>query len=145
MVAGWVLIPPLLIYGTGGTAYMLLATYSYGLMVMGLCLRHHLYWHVKLMPTAMALDLGLVGILEYQRSAIDVALSNTLSGWQMSHVIVSTLAALLYVPVFILGRKRWKQTGGSRIWHIRLGLTAFVLRTLGFFLMFSMLGRLGYI
>jgi hypothetical protein len=145
---GWV-IP----YGAGSVAavvavsywatlYMAGATLGYALMVAGLLLRRQKGPHVALMVAAITLDLGIVLALELQREAIKTALSFTMTALQQTHVFCSATAAGLYFPVLVLGWMRFTgraRRPASRAWHIRLGLTAFVLRTLGFVLMFSLL------
>ena len=126
------------------TPYMWIASLAYAFMVSGMLFRKSSRRiHVYLMSSAMALDLALVGTLEIKRNAVEKALEFSLGPWQQAHIMASLLALSLYGPVFALGLWRYLRPGSpapARLWHIRLGIAAFVLRSLGFLLMFSMLG-----
>ena len=124
------------------TPYMLAATISYSFLVLGLLLRQNIKAHPWFMLSAIILDLGLVLTLEFQRSAIKTAASFTLSPLQQAHIGTSTLATALYIPVLYLGFRRWRGSladPASKMWHIRLGIAAFIFRTAGFLLMFTLL------
>ena len=125
------------------TPYMGLATFSYFLMVAGIvCRRGSRHAHRAFMLSAVTIDLSLVLALEWQRGATATAAAFTLSPWQTAHVAASTLAVILYVPLLWAGFRLWQAEGPSlRRRHRILGITAFVLRTLGFLLMFGLLGR----
>lgn len=126
------------------TAPMMVATFAYYLMVVGIFNRRRRVLHVTLMGSAILLDLGLVLVLEIQRSAINAALNYPYTGWQTAHIVASTLAVLFYLPTIVLGLKRLRNpkiTPSVRLWHMRVALTAFSLRTVGFVLMFTMLSR----
>ena len=134
---------------TGVTVPMRVASCAYFAMLAGLLLRKHKTWHLRLMNLAIASDLALVLVLQYKRSAIQTALGFTLNGWQQAHVGFSTLATLLYIPVLIIGwrlarsqraRGESQEPSSLRRMHRGLAIPAFVFRTLGFLLMFSMLG-----
>lgn len=129
--------------GFVATPYMGAATFAYALMAFGLFLRKRSRpWHRRLMFGAMGIDLSLVLLLELQRSAIETVASLELAPLPFAHVLCSTLALVLYAPLIYLGQKLWKaENPRLRQWHLRLGITAFVLRSLGFLLMFSLLGR----
>jgi hypothetical protein len=126
------------------TPYMWAATLAYSLQVAGFLLRKRFRMaHVRLMAAGMLLDLSLVLILEAKRDAIATALTFDLTPLQQAHIAVSTLAVLHYLPITILGYSRLKNPASPdsyRSWHRRLGISAFVLRSLGFLLMFSMIG-----
>jgi hypothetical protein len=126
-----------------GTPYMCVATFSYFTMVTGLVLRNNKKVHYKLMATAITLDLLLVLVLEVQRHAIHTALSFTLSPLQQAHIGASSVATALYLPVVILGLRRLWGLSSEKLktWHMKLGITAFIFRSLGFLLMFSLIGR----
>lgn len=123
--------------------YMGMASFAYFLMVHGMRQRKQNRWgHRKLMFSAMGIDLGLVLLLEIQRGAIETVAALELSPWQFGHVLASTLAVALYLPMIILGKKLWSQeSANTRLWHKRIGITAFALRSVGFVLMFSLLSR----
>ena len=123
------------------TAYMGIATFAYLMMVLGLIYRRRAReTHRQLMFLGMGIDLGLVLLLELQRKATATAFGFKLGPWQTAHVLASTLAVALYVPMIYLGIKLWeKETPGRRKLHRRLGYLTFLFRSLGFLLMFSLL------
>lgn len=124
------------------TPYMGIATFAYGLMAAGLMRRRQRRVHRAFMATALALDTGLVLTLELQRGATATAASLALSPLQSAHVLASTLAVLTYLPIVVLGIVLWSEESPRvRQLHRILGYLAFVLRTLGFLLMFSLLSR----
>jgi hypothetical protein len=127
------------------TPPMTVATVAYALIVAGFALRRsHRSAHAALMSAGMIIDLALVLTLQGQRDAIGTALAFTLTPLQQAHVAVSTVATVLYIPLAILGAQLYFGRPGPderTHWHRRLGIAAFLFRTLGFVLMFSMLGR----
>ncbi len=129
------------IVGALTTPYMAAATLAYGLMSIGLLNRKTTIVHARLMGSAIALDLGIVVTLELQRHAINTALSFSLTPMQQAHIAMSSIATLLYFPVVFLGWKRFrgKLSASGMRWHIRLGISAYAFRTLGFILMFALL------
>lgn len=126
------------------TVYLGIATLAYIAMVLGVLYRRKRALHLALMHGVIVTDLTLVLVIEFQRSAINTVLNMELNFFQQAHVLTSTLAVLCYLPLLWLG---WKLVRGAgeyvrlRVWHKRLGWLAFVFRTLGFLLMFSMLER----
>lgn len=125
------------------TAKMIVATVAWLMLCIGIRHRYNRSRHVPLMLGGIALDYALVIYLELTKDAIATAASFTLTGLQQTHVAVSLTAMLLYLPVMFLGVMLYRGVGGIgvRRWHKRLGIAAFVFRTLGFFFMFSMLSR----
>lgn len=123
--------------------YMCAATIAYGLMLSGFAMRKRSKtWHSRLMLSAIGLDLLLVLILELQRSVINTAFGPTLNGFQIAHVGFSSAATALYFPMLYLGFKLYKNSEAqTRHWHMRIGIATFIFRTLGFILMFSLIGR----
>jgi hypothetical protein len=87
------------------------------------------------------LDVALVLYLQITREAIQTAVSFTLSPLAQTHIFFSTGALLLYPAVLFYGIRlaRDLQNQPLRKRHKRIALTAFVLRTLGFLFMFSLL------
>lgn len=137
-------LPLLVAIACFATPYMLCASIAYCLMVTGLINLKQRRRHAALMSTAIALDVGLVLVLELQRDAINTAVSLSLSPLQMAHVGSSSVATLLYFPVLFLGFQRLFKPSAPlwmRTWHIRLGVAAFVFRSLGFVFMFSLLAH----
>lgn len=127
--------------GYYSTPYMGVATFAYGLLNIGLIHIRQPRVHVPYMNGGIILDLSLVLVLEFQRNAIDTALSFTLSPLQQAHIALSSVATLLYIPILFLGWKLHfrKLSAEGRLWHRRLGLAGYIFRTLGFLLMFSLL------
>ncbi|MBC7692177.1 MAG: hypothetical protein H7222_10435 [Methylotenera sp.] len=139
------------------TPYMSLAAISYSLLVAGLIFRKDRKVHPILMSCGIAMDLTIVLALQIQRDAVQTAMKFSLSALQQLHIACSSVATALYIPVVVLGilllrsaqpdpkspsrpelkmkRQVW------RFWHLRLAVTAFIFRSLGFLLMFSMLEK----
>jgi hypothetical protein len=125
------------------------ATLAWMLLSGGVTLHLPRSLHAVWQTSGVFLDLLLVGVLQWQRSAIQTATSFELSGPQLVHVTASLGAVLLYGPVIFLGARKLKarsvgptsEMDGKRRLHRNAGLVAYALRTLGFFLMFSMLSR----
>lgn len=135
----------LLALATWTTPYMTVAALAYFLLVTGLLKRkENKKTHAILMSLGILTDLLLVLVLEIQRGAIDTTFSFTLSPLQQAHIFSSSLAVLFYFPTVYLGIRRYRgtlTTPASKRLHIRLGLTAFIFRTLGFILMFSLISH----
>lgn len=126
------------------TIYMGIATASYVLLVHGLICKKERDRHARYMLTALSIDLLLVVILQIQRHAIQTALEFSLNGLQQAHVAVSFAATVLYLPVLYLGWRLWKEPETAtrfRKLHVNLAITAFILRTCGFLLMFSLIDK----
>ncbi|APJ03128.1 hypothetical protein [Silvanigrella aquatica] len=123
------------------TAYMSFATLAYGFMLLGVLNRKTSKIHAKFMGSAIFIDLSIVLVLELKRDAVQKALEFSLTFFQQLHIGMSTLALLFYFPIVYLGIKalRTGLTHLERKIHISLGIIAFVFRTIGFILMFSML------
>jgi hypothetical protein len=128
--------------GITTTPFMGLATISYAAMVAGYLQRFNKTAHMRLMLFAIFLDLSLVLTLEAQRGAIDTALSMKLGILQQAHILASSIATVLYFPVLYMGFRLWKKSNPElKVWHTRIGKSAFFFRTLGFLLMFTLLGH----
>lgn len=125
------------------TPYMFAASFAYFCMVAGVLSRADKKTHSRLMTVAIVTDLAIVLTLETQRQAVKTAIAMTLSPLQQAHIASSFLATALYFPVFYLGWRRLKGKGSPllRRWHVGLGVAAFIFRTAGFFLMFTLLSR----
>ena len=119
------------------TPYMATATFSYILLCLGVAFRRTPAIHSRLMMTGAAIDVLLVLVLEVQRSAIATSMGGKLNPFQMAHIAFSLLAVLLYGPAIFFGKKFMNE--GGKPTHRTLGRAAFLLRTLGFLFMFSML------
>jgi hypothetical protein len=125
------------------TPYMAAATFAYGCLILGLVERKKRNFHMSLMLTGIVTDIMLVLILEVTRSAIGTTVGEALSPIQYTHIAVSLMAVLLYVPIvahgyFLVGQQENKDT--IRSLHMKMGISAFVLRTIGWVTMFSFLG-----
>jgi hypothetical protein len=117
-----------------------IATFAYLALFQGVLLRKTKSIHIPLMLTGMATDVLLVLFLSITRNAIGTVASGELNTWQYSHVIASTSAVILYFPVFWLGRMRANNLANfeQKRMHRNFGLLAFIFRTIGFALMFTM-------
>ncbi len=115
------------------------ATIAYAFLVAGVFKRKDRRIHPWLMGAGIGIDTALVLVLQVQRSVIQEAMTNTYTFWQSGHILSSTLAFALYFPVVWLGIRQLRGQGGAsgRLWHMRVAITAFVFRTVGFGLMFT--------
>lgn len=125
------------------TSYMLVASIAYLFLASGVYFRKTKNVHARLMAIGIALDLLIGVILQIQRSAVQTAFSFKLDALQQAHIATSTLAVILYIPIMYLGWQRLQGRLGAQagFWHRRLGVAAFLARTAGFILMFSMLSH----
>ncbi len=124
------------------TPFMWVAAFSYFLLCAGVFLRRQKQIHVVIMCLAIGIDLAVVATLQVLRDAVQTAVAFTLAPIQQGHVLTSATATFLYLPVLFLGWALWRNPSRStklRTPHITLGLAALICRTLGFFLMFSLL------
>jgi hypothetical protein len=129
--------------GWAASPYMGAATLAYACLIGGMIARSRSRTaHRMLMGFGISLDLALVLLLEFRRDAIGTVLSLNMTTPQLAHVLFSLLAVLLYIPLVFLGRSLWaRESKAVRRWHRRLGRLAFLFRSLGFVLMFSLLSR----
>lgn len=126
------------------TPHMIIASLSYFIMLVAMSVRSNsLKLHAALMICAVITDLTLVLLLQIERSAIQTALNFNLNFFQQMHIAVSAGATLLYLPIVTLGILKFTKFKSTNIrrYHKHLGIWAFTLRTLGYFLMFSMLTK----
>ena len=116
-----------------------LAVIAYLALVVGLVMRKRRRIHVGFMVTGITVDFCIVIFLELTRNVTGLALTEAQEPLEYAHIISSTIAFLLYLPVVSLGVLRLRNIGPKRLrsWHIRLGITAFIFRTLGVLFMFS--------
>ena len=126
------------------TAAMKVATVNFFILLAGFSQRKKsIRNHATLMSLGVASDLTLVGVLQFQRNAVQTALEFKLSALNQGHILFSTLATTLYVPTIILGIqliRRSRAHSGTTL-HGKIGALALFCRCVGFFLMFSMLGK----
>ena len=125
------------------TPYMTVATLAYALLATGVFQAARRRAHVALMSAGVAIDVALVLVLELTRSAVATAASGDLEPMQMGHIAFSLVAVVLYVPTMALGYRaiRSGPAAGAGGVHRTVGRIAFLCRTVGFVLMFSLLGR----
>ena len=123
------------------TPAMGVATLAWLMLTGGVLLemprRSHRFW----MLAGIGLDLLLVLVLQVQRGAVQTAVSFSLGPIQQLHIAFSLGAVLLYGPVVWLGFKRFRGDQARAMSHRRAGWVAYIFRTIGFVLMFSMLWR----
>ena len=115
------------------------ASIAYVCLVVGLLYRKDRMMHVPFMATGIGLDTIMVLTLQIQRGVIQSAITDTYTTLQYCHIASSAIAFVLYFPLVYFAVRQFRGIGSpqGRLWHIRLALTAFVFRTLGFGLMFS--------
>lgn len=127
------------------SGYMMIATLNLFLLLIGFTYRHRSKnIHAALMALGMLSDFSLVLTLQLQRNAIQTALGFKLSALNQAHIFSSTIATVLYVPMIMIGISLYQQKTATpnslkQKLHRRIGWTVLILRSLGFFLMFSML------
>lgn len=124
------------------TIFMLISSISYLALSIGYLYRTNIKLHIPMMNLGIIADLSVVLILQFSRDAIQTAASFTLTPLQQLHILVSLIAVLLYFPIFILGWRKVISKSKPKSFaklHIELGPWAFLFRSLGFALMFSML------
>lgn len=125
---------------------MQVATANFFLLLTGFILRNsNRKAHAILMGLGILSDLVLVLTLQIQRNAVETALAFKLSFLNQAHIFTSALATTLYFPMVFLGFALYFApsdacVGAKRTLHRKIGWVVLVLRTLGFVLMFSMLG-----
>ncbi|MFN7684720.1 MAG: hypothetical protein ACK5QT_04830 [Oligoflexia bacterium] len=131
------------VVATAATPTMAVATVAYFSMCSAILLRGNRRLHGKWMGLAMLTDVGLVIFLEATRHATGTAIGGSLNPLQILHVATSLIAVLLYLPLLWMGLRALKglATPAERRNHRLLGMGAFLFRTAGFLLMFSMLSR----
>jgi hypothetical protein len=125
------------------TPYMAAASASYLAMAIGIAFRSEKRIHIPLMALAVTTDVSLVLLLEVGRSAIATAISGSLNALQLGHILCSSAAVALYVPTVALGIAAAVKKPGARRSRVHgaVGVAAFVLRSAGFVLMFSLLDK----
>ena len=122
------------------TLFMWIATAAWLSLVLGYQFRRIRRLHLLFVLSGIFADLSLVLYLQFTRSAIQTAVSFTLSLWEQIHIAFSTLALLCYFPTLFFGILIL--TNGPTVrtlsLHRTFALSALTLRTLGFLFMFSM-------
>lgn len=120
---------------------MYCASLAWIILITGFIFRHKRSYHASMMTLGMLIDIILVLYLQVTRDAIQSAISLENSFFQSIHIVTSTLAIMFYLPLFFVGLMllRNKALPFMRVWHIRFGILALTLRTIGFITMFSML------
>lgn len=115
------------------------ATVAYGFLVTGLLVRTRRDIHPWLMASGLFIDLILVIVLQIQRGVIQGAVTESYSMLQRGHILSSTIAFALYFPLVYFAVRQLLRIGDAkeRLWHIRIGVTAFSFRSVGFVLMFT--------
>jgi len=126
------------------TVPMGVASFAWLILTGGIFLDLNRLAHARWMLAGVLLDIALVLVLQFQRGAVQTAVARTLSEVQQLHIVASLGAVLLYLPAIALGRKIFRNSQtpeGKRDLHRNVGRVAYLLRTLGYFLMFSMLSH----
>ncbi len=122
------------------TPNMFVASFAWLALLLGFVFRRKRLLHVVLMHTGILLDIALVVYLQIARNALQTAMSFSLSLLEQLHILFSLAAFSLYFPVLYFGWKLFRGDETVRTLHRTLAVLALMCRTLGFVLMFSMLG-----
>ncbi len=117
---------------------MCVATIAWLSLTMGYLNRRKRQTHIRLMLLGIGTDILLVLYLQVTRSAVQTALKFELSVSEQAHIWFSSSALVLYFPILYLGYRLIQGDRSRRAMHVRLGVTALILRTIGFLFMFSM-------
>lgn len=129
--------------GSVTTPYMAAATFAYLLILAGFSSRKTSpIWHSRFMGVGIFLDFTLVLLLEFQRSAVATAVGDEMNVFQQAHVVFSVIAVICYIPLILLGiRLLGKRDFLTYPLHKWIGICAFIARSAGFILMFSLIDR----
>lgn len=124
------------------TTQMVVATVAWLLLSAAYVLRSRKLIHIALANAGIALDITLVLYLQFTREALQTAASFELGLLPQFHIFASSAALVLYFPTLLLGWKLLLGLGGeqTRERHIRFAMLAYLLRTLGFAFMFTLIG-----
>lgn len=122
------------------TGYMALATMTYCFLIYGIFFVADRKTHRLVMMTSITMDILLVLFLELSRQAIKTTVSNELNIFQLGHVLSSTIAIVFYLITAYYGHKAFNGQAVGKI-HIKLGWLAFIFRSVGFVLMFSLIEK----
>ncbi|RIL10543.1 MAG: hypothetical protein DCC75_04165 [Proteobacteria bacterium] len=119
---------------------MWIATLAWALLVLGYRMRKRRAVHIECMLAGITLDILLVLYLQITRQAVQTALEFSLNIFKQIHIGFSSLALVLYIPVVFLGVRLalGQASPAHRQLHMRIGIAALIIRTLGFIFMFSM-------
>ena len=121
------------------TSYKIAASLAYLLLVSAVGLRKKIKFHIPLALLAVAFDFVLVLLLEFNRDVIGLLSTKDYTPLQYGHVLSSSLAFFLYFPTVYFGFKLLKNRSDRPLKkrHLKFAVLAFILRTLGFLMMFS--------
>lgn len=119
-------------------SYKLIATIAFVLLTAAFAVHRRRRPHVALALSAIALDLGMVLWLEFERSVIAKASGEvTYDGYEIAHIVSSSIAVLLYLPTLYLGFKLLKGDNSVRKAHKYVAEAAYLFRAVGFALMWA--------
>ncbi len=107
------------------------STLILGLIYVGLFYKKQRNKHVKIMTTAIIWDVLLILQIELTRQAVAQALkpmgnSNLLN----FHILIALATVVLYVMMFMTGKKMLKNDYSVRARHKAMGITVTILRTI---------------
>lgn len=114
---------------------------SFGFLLGGIMLRKQSKkLHASMMGIGVIGDLAIVIALIFARDALGSAVSSPFNLTQYTHIAASSLAITLYIPVIIMGFRKYRQPRfmDKKRLHMWLGGTALFLRIIGFVTMFAM-------
>jgi len=120
---------------------MWIATTAWVCLIAGFLNRRSVKKHIPLVLTAIVLDLGVVVFLQTTRSAVQTAVEFSLTVPQKIHIISSSIAVTLYIPMVALGVYLYRNRTHHKVRRVHRGIGMFALlsRTLGFIFMFWMI------
>ena len=124
------------------TINMYIATVAWICLMLGFVNRSNRKRHIRLMLVGIFLDIGLVLFLQVTRHAVQTAMELKLEVLPQLHILFSTLALVCYFPVLWFGFQLafGEPLRSTKTWHLRFAYPAIFFRTIGFGLMFSMIG-----
>ena len=111
----------------------LVSLFALLLIAQGLRVRRDRRLHARWMLSAFAVDMALVLYIELSRGAVEQALDPRISGILQIHIAFSTLAAIGWFCLVILGVLMLRGRRHLRPWHLRIA-ALFLLARLGNFI-----------
>lgn len=81
----------------------------------GFWLRYKAQPHVRVMITAIVVDLLVIGFIEFRRRVVERASHGGLDPLLKFHISLAMLSIVMYVIATWTGWKIWKGTGGRRV------------------------------
>ena len=96
------------------------------ILVIGVLNRRRKHFHIPLMLTAMAIDVGMVLYLEIRRGVVESIPQRPMTLLLFVHVTISVLVLILYAAQVVTGYRNAK--GRRSAWHPRIATLLLPLR-----------------